>query len=102
MSELKICPFCEEKYVLYLNTDAGGLYYVLCDNCGIESHNYKTEKDAIEAWNTRKPVERALERLEKASYWTPSTYDSDGYCNDDSDKVVSLEDAIEIIKEELG
>lgn len=57
---------------------------------------------AIEALEKQAGIERALERLEEASYWTPSSYDSDGYCNDDSDEVVSLEEALEIIKEEVG
>ena len=57
---------------------------------------------AFEALEKQAGIERALERLEEASYWTPSSYDSDGYCNDDSDEVVSLEEALEIIKEEVG
>ena len=57
---------------------------------------------AEEALKKQAGIERALERLEEASYWTPSSYDSDGYCNDDSDEVVSLEEALEIIKEEVG
>lgn len=37
-----------------------------------------------------------LERLEESSYWTPSTFDEDGYSNDDSEEVIDLYRAIEI------
>ena len=44
--------------------------------------------------------EKIIEQLENARYWTESTFDEDGYCNDDSDEVVYLNKAIEIVKQE--
>ena len=44
--------------------------------------------------------EKIIEQLENASYWTESTFDEDGYSNDDSDEVVYLNNAIEIVKQE--
>ena len=44
--------------------------------------------------------EKIIEQLENASYWTEPTFDEDGYCNDDSDEVVYLNKAIEIVKQE--
>lgn len=61
---------------------------------------YSCGDEAIKAWNTRKPMERILERLEEKAFWTESTFDGDGYCNDDSEEAVLLSDIIEIIGEE--
>lgn len=43
--------------------------------------------------------EKIVERLENESHWTESTFDEDGYCNDDSEEVVYLDRAIEIVKQ---
>ena len=43
-------------------------------------------------------VEKVVEQLEKSHFHTESTFDDDGYCNDDSEEVVNLNEAIEIIK----
>ena len=44
--------------------------------------------------------EKIVEKLESESHWTESTFDEDGYCNDDSEDVVYLHNAIEIVKQE--
>lgn len=44
--------------------------------------------------------EKIIERLENASFWTDSSFDEDGYCNDDSEEAVYLHEAIEIVKQE--
>ena len=50
----------------------------------------------------RKPtaydVEAVIVELGCASYQTESTFDEDGYCNDDSEDVVELNTAIEIVR----
>ena len=43
-------------------------------------------------------VEKVVEQLEKSHFHTDATFDDDGYCNDDSEEVVNLNEAIEIIK----
>ena len=43
-------------------------------------------------------IDKVVERLERCKYWTPSTYDEDGYCNDDSMEVIDLDDAIGIVR----
>ena len=55
--------------------------------------NYEDKKSTLE---------RIIERLENASWWTQQTYDEDGYGNDDSDEVVYLDTAINIVMEEGG
>lgn len=97
MSELKRCPFCGGEGEV-----VGGnpYHWVFCKNCDAETKQSATIEGAIRIWNTRKPMEKILERLEGKSFRTESTFDDDGYCNDDSEEVVLLSDAIKIIKEE--
>ena len=105
MSELKRCPCCGgENTIEILNELSPALK---CSDCGLIMTipasfigNYK--KELHKKWNTRKPVDDLLERLENASYWTQSTFDEDGYCNDDSEEVIDLYKAIEIVKEVMG
>ena len=47
-----------------------------------------------------KVFEKIIEKLENVSFWTDSSYDEDGYSNEDSEEVVYLHDAIEIVKQE--
>lgn len=44
-------------------------------------------------------IKKLIERLEEESFWTDSTFDEDGYSNDDSDEVVSLYNAKEIVNQ---
>ena len=44
--------------------------------------------------------ENIIDKLKSESHWTESTFDEDGYCNDDSEEVVYLHNAIEIVKQE--
>ena len=46
-----------------------------------------------------KVFEKIIEQLENASFWTDSSFDEDGYSNDDSEEVVDLHEAIEIVKQ---
>lgn len=111
MSELKRCPFCGGKahveahkfYEEKTKDFTVKTFGIICDNCHTSGGQfYKSEQEAIETWNTRKPVDDVLVRLENASYWTQSTFDEDGYCNDDSEEVIDLYKAIEILKEVMG
>ena len=43
-------------------------------------------------------VDKVVEQLEKSHFHTDATFDDDGYCNDDSEEVVNLNEAIEIIR----
>lgn len=99
MSEIKLkpCPFCGGEARLQRKNKKHG-YYVICKKCGCRTPYFQYQFDsleklretAIEAWNTRKPVERILERLGELSRqsWI-GEYDA-------------IETAIEIIKEEVG
>ena len=43
-------------------------------------------------------VDKVIEQLEKSHFHTESTFDDDGCCNDDSEEVVNLNEAIEIVR----
>lgn len=45
-------------------------------------------------------LEDVVERLENASHWTASTFDEDGYSNDDSEEVIYLQTAIAIVQDD--
>ena len=99
MSELKRCPFCggEAK----LRREMGIMYNVKCGICYCQTGQRAFEDDAIKVWNTRKPMERIIERLEE-------TYDAthENYMKDRDlitlGRKYGLEHAIEIVKEEGG
>ena len=76
-------------------------YVVICYDCHFGMCPTSEKGKAISAWNTRKPMEKIVERLEDVSYWTQQTFDDDGFGNDDSERVIDLYKAIEIVKEEL-
>lgn len=44
-------------------------------------------------------INKLIERLENASHWEASTFDEDGYSNDDSEEVIYLDKAISIINQ---
>lgn len=43
-------------------------------------------------------VDKVAKQLGESSHWTESTYDEDGYSNDDSEEVVLLYKALKIVK----
>lgn len=92
--KLKSCPFCGGEARIeaeYIGKEKY-LYSVSCINdCVTQGIYHKTVDSAIKAWNTRTPVEKVIERLEEE-------YSQDvGYL-----KMISVDKAIEIIKEEMG
>ena len=100
------CPFCGgELKIINWHTVLGKDFGMSCKDCGMifrSGRTTLTEKEAIEICNTRKPMERTVERLENASYMTECTFDEDGWSNNDNYEVVLLDKAIEIVKEEMG
>jgi Lar family restriction alleviation protein len=71
MANLKPCPFCggeAHKRVEFPCDEDGlemNLYIVGCENCDIEFSFLWNEEYAIEAWNTRKPMETVVAELEE-------------------------------------
>lgn len=97
------CPFCGgEMEIIHIGPLSPLLkdeYHFACKNMCITSRkSYETEIEAIKACNSRKPMERILERLEE-------TYDvtHENYMKDRDlitlGKKYGLEHAIETVKE---
>jgi hypothetical protein len=63
MSNLKRCPCCKGKAEFIKGTCELD-NYVMCLECKLRTKSHNTKEGAIKAWNTRKPLERILERFE--------------------------------------
>ena len=111
-TKLKPCPFCgnNDRRVGIRRMGNKG-YKIICGKCGAggsyvaikDWHDNKmiAQGQAIEAWNTRKPVDDVLERLEaiRQEYLKEYKIYLDG---EDYRSSLLLDNAIEIIKEVLG
>ena len=99
------CPFCGGEAWLREHTALNGEtnYYVECGyiECGVspETSIFVTSEEAINAWNTRKPMKRIMERLEEVYDVTHENYMKDRDLITLGRKY-GLEHAIEILKEE--
>ena len=103
--ELKPCPFCggeavinviepHEHVVVNLPPYPGGAF-IECTGCTCAMSG-QSEEEVIEAWNTRKPMDKVVERLEEKAYYFGSVFDvNDG---NERSKVVELDTAIKIVK----
>lgn len=69
---LKPCPFCggEAGYTNAQLPNGTEVYYIECLECGASSAVYGTAEKACREWNTRKPMDRIVEQLEKLPYKT--------------------------------
>lgn len=77
-NELKPCPFCGgEADLNNVSVKLGEqwLWSIECVECGVFID--REEKDyVIKAWNTRKPMERIVERLEERYKDIPIQYET--------------------------
>lgn len=103
--KLLSCPFCGgESELLVGNT----CHWVFCKRCGNVSGQSATIEDAIRKWNTRKPMERIVERLEEEKKWYSDKAKEEleefylEMFHHYTDEALGLEKAIEIVKEEMG
>lgn len=92
-----------------MNQDDDG-YYVSCckEGCVVMTNSY-TEKEAAKVWNTRKPMERIVERLEEEANINRNL--ANEYALEKCDSKMAgihlvrqhcFEDATSIVKEEGG
>ena len=86
MRKIKNCPFCGGEATLC------NYYFVQCEECGVSTLTFITKEEAIKAWNTRKPMERIVERLEEPTNYTIVK----------GKHFTTVERAIEIVKQEGG
>ena len=92
-TKLLNCPFCREELEV-----VGKDHYLAhkTNGCILQHLCFESDdNEAIKAWNTRKPMERIIERLEDNKWERPrnSQQLSANY---------AIEDAIETVKEEGG
>ena len=69
MSEIKLlpCPFCGGEAEYCKGDWIGKEYWVKCTKCSCNTSLSNNYKKPIEEWNTRKPMERIVERLEESA-----------------------------------
>ena len=99
MEKLKKCPFCGGE--VRFATEEGN--WILCPKCGAESDYFDRKEEAITAWNTRKPMERIVERLEETKgkdivFCPPRTNNKTAMLG----QRIGLDRAIIIVKEEMN
>ena len=92
--EAEICDGCIEEF---LKTEH--MKYVQCNYCKASTKLYFTEKEAIKAWNTRKPMERIMERLKEEPYINKG---GELFLNGYNEDCLPLRKVFEIVKEEGG
>lgn len=105
-NELKPCPFCRREAYLDVFEYRGSVYEaVFCDECGIKGKGYPYEacddkKLAIEAWNSRKPIEQIVKHLkcaEKREYENACNRRNNNY-EQSNGYVKGIRDAIDIVR----
>ena len=102
MSELKRCPFCGIEFVI--EEDRGHKYYTHPHvGCFFDYLPILIDdEDTIRKWNTRKPMERIIERLEEEKACCQH-YDINGkLMSEETARKNGISKAIKIVKEEGG
>jgi Lar family restriction alleviation protein len=93
-SDIKLlpCPFCGGEAI----SDSCGNHWVRCTFCGARGSVGNTRKEAIEQWNTRKPMDRIVEQLKE---WTCEVDIKLPFDALENQKVIWSDEAIKIVKE---
>ena len=110
---LRECPFCggEARITKLPKSVKPKAYHIGCSQCGTVKILFMTEEEAIENWNTRKPMDRIVEQLEER---TAFLKDCTKYGNKDAEQqnhsystmlmyevADMVDDLIEIVKGEV-
>lgn len=108
INQLKKCPFCGGDDIQMSAFSISSDCYIICNTCGAvieksvpwndmtqEEHDDECKKVLIEAWNTRKPMERILERLEEQAAFE-NVWDDETSCG----AYNAYSHAIKIVQEE--
>ena len=101
MSELKIvmeehknCPCCDSEDISVGSkcVSIGEDIYIRCNTCGLKMQLCKEYgwKELLKRWNTRKPMQNIVERLEELAHDNPMV----------TDNYILRREAIGIVKEE--
>jgi hypothetical protein len=103
MSELKRCPFCGKTLI----ADGVKFFVHPVVGCLLDGIPIKNDAESIKRWNTRKPMDRIVERLEQqAKQYNRRAKELANKSTEagihNKGKACSYEHAIEIVKEEGG
>jgi Lar family restriction alleviation protein len=111
--KLKNCPFCGGEAIThsrcsYEETGGETMFFARCKHCGVEGPWSYSKENAINAWNTRVPMQKIVERLEEDSkHWWKMKQEAlklnegDLVNRYDAFEIAS-NNAIDIVKEEGG
>ena len=101
MSELKRCPICD-KEVEITKDNLMDFHVIECNICKILMYS-RNKEELINKWNTRKPMDRIVERLEHLLKNFGEHCENQGEeCTHKSCSDCVLSHGIEIVKEEGG
>lgn len=108
MEELKKCPFCGGEAKIISKNSVEDKYAVMCTDVRCIAFDiepsYLEKNKAIKAWNTRKPMERIVERLENEKGTEVFAISVSGRNCGNSYRIgyeTGIDEAIEIVKEEM-
>lgn len=99
MTELLKCPFCIPAAKIDCDNRFSN-WFVECTKCFCKTPKHTTEFFAKVSWNTRKPVQDVLERLEKEKAEAEDKWQK--FNSDISyGQMIAYREAIKIVKEGL-
>ena len=91
MRKIKNCPLCGIKMEITNYRDC----FHPDNDCILHGFGFDIDaRRSVESWNTRKPIEIIVERLEQESGFY-------GYYGSEDGRYVKLNDAIQIVEEEM-
>ena len=96
------CPFCGGEAEILEHDNGWAIWHcIMCKNCKASQEWRKgyTKEEAIKAWNTRKPMERIMERLKEEPYINKG---GELFLNGYNEDCLPLRKVFEIVKEEGG
>ena len=98
-NKLLPCPFCggEAEMTWQRHGFDTMLYWIFCRECGCKQCSSIHKEAVINAWNTRKPMERIVEGLEEER-----KYSFEYFREDEGQFRKGLREAIRIIKKAGG
>lgn len=103
MSEIKLlpCPFCGGE-AEFDDIHNPAVNKIICTKCGMHTGLHLTSKRGVaQIWNTRKPMERIIERIENARQKYQRLVREQGEKEDEAMNI-HFRGVMQIVKEEGG
>ena len=101
MSELKKCPFCggEVEVKSRSSNFFDSVFEIVCRECGCRQAPSIHKEAVINAWNTRKPMDNIVQKLEELPYGRSyHDYAEKGIVH----KYLERNDVLDIVKQEIN